>query len=359
MSEYTSRERVSLALRGKKPDRVPLFDYLFSQKIIENVLGHKPDTYKAKDIVNCAKKLGLDATWIPDSSSFGFSPEYISEDVYKDERGITRKNTGASWPIHGPVDYPVKSKKDWEEYKLPDPRAEGRMKEIKTALNMTENGELSIWGGVEGPFTPSWMTVGLELYSKLLYKEPKFIHEITEAWTKYYIELGTRIIETGVDALVVSDDLGHTNGQFISKSHFDEFVLPYFRKMIREFKKQGVLIKLHSDGKIDPFLPDLFSLGIDAYHPVERSAGMDINKVVEKYGDGICVVGNVENKTLLVRGEPCEIREQVKDIIKIAGKNGGLILGSDHSLHDDIPIENVKALIKAAREFGDYPIGNL
>ena len=32
----------------------------------------------------------------------------------------------------------------------------------------------------------------------------------------------------------------------------------------------------------------------------------------------------------------------------------GYILSTDHSLHDDIPLENVKALIDTVLKYGDY-----
>ena len=35
---------------------------------------------------------------------------------------------------------------------------------------------------------------------------------------------------------------------------------------------------------------------------------------------------------------------------------GGCCLGSDHSVHDDIPNKNVFSLYEAGRKYGKYPI---
>lgn len=46
----------------------------------------------------------------------------------------------------------------------------------------------------------------------------------------------------------------------------------------------------------------------------------------------------------------------VRECIRVAAPGGGYCLGSDHSVHDDIPNENVFALYEAGRRYGRYPI---
>jgi uroporphyrinogen decarboxylase len=67
-------------------------------------------------------------------------------------------------------------------------------------------------------------------------------------------------------------------------------------------------------------------------------------------------VGNVNNKTTMVTGTPEEVAAEVKECIEIAAPGGGYIMSTDHSLHDDIPSENVHALIETTHKFGVYPI---
>ena len=42
--------------------------------------------------------------------------------------------------------------------------------------------------------------------------------------------------------------------------------------------------------------------GYDAYESIQPTAGMDIGEVKEKYGDGICLLGNVDCSQLLPFG---------------------------------------------------------
>lgn len=45
----THRERFLAAIRLEKPDRVPMFDFLFQQPMYEVLIGRKPEVYNATD----------------------------------------------------------------------------------------------------------------------------------------------------------------------------------------------------------------------------------------------------------------------------------------------------------------------
>jgi hypothetical protein len=53
-----------------------------------------------------------------------------------------------------------------------------------------------------------------------------------------------------------------------------------------------------------------------------------------------------------VYGTPDDVTEEVREAIGIAAPGGGHVLASDHSLHDGIPIENIRALREAGLKYG-------
>ena len=79
------RERFLTALKGKQPDRVPMFDFLFQRPMYQTLIGHMPDGYNGPDAVRCALALGHDGVWLPFGGFSGYQPVYLSPDVYKDE----------------------------------------------------------------------------------------------------------------------------------------------------------------------------------------------------------------------------------------------------------------------------------
>jgi uroporphyrinogen decarboxylase len=46
----------------------------------------------------------------------------------------------------------------------------------------------------------------------------------------------------------------------------------------------------------------------------------------------------------LPKGNPEKVRAEVKDRVRVLGKNGGYILCSSHHIQPDTPIENVIAM---------------
>jgi uroporphyrinogen decarboxylase len=119
----------------------------------------------------------------------------------------------------------------------------------------------------------------------------------------------------------------------------------------------GAPVMMHSDGNIRPVL-DLIvaATGINAYHPIERGAGMDLREVKQSFGHRICLIGNVDNKTTLVTGTVDDVRSETIDCIKTAAPGGGYILASDHSLKDDMPNANIFALFETGKKYGKYPM---
>jgi uroporphyrinogen decarboxylase len=142
----------------------------------------------------------------------------------------------------------------------------------------------------------------------------------------------------------------------MSPGHLREFFVPPFAAMVKGMKSLGLPVIMHNDGKLHDVIGDLAATGIDGYHPVERAAGMDLGEIKKQFGKTLCPVGNINNKTTMVTGTPEEVEKEAADCIRTAGPGGGYILATDHSLHDDIPVENIKAYIGAAEKYGRYPI---
>ncbi len=51
-------------------------------------------------------------------------------------------------------------------------------------------------------------------------------------------------------------------------------------------------------------LDDLLAPGVNAYHPVEKAAGMDLAIVKQRFGGRLCPIGNINDKTTMVSGTP-------------------------------------------------------
>jgi len=138
---------------------------------------------------------------------------------------------------------------------------------------------------------------------------------------------------------------------------FGRFIVPHLKTMAQITHQHNKPFIKHLDGNTEIILPQLIDeVGIDAYHSIEPTAGMDIVKLKQQYGERISLWGNIDCGEVLVNGTPDQIRENVKEIISAVAPGGGFVLASSGAITDAIPMEYLQAMFTAARDYGTYPI---
>lgn len=339
------------ALRREIPDRVPMFDFLFQQPLFEALIGHRPDGYNGKDAVECALALDHDGVWLPFGGFSGYQPQYLAENIYRDEWGTTYQKNESSWPIDAPIDYPIKTRADLKGYRPPDPTLPGRAAEIEIARDM-DNDDIALLGGVQGPLTTLWLLMGYEAISFALYDDPALIAELCAISNEFFKEAARRSVEAGCVGIWVSEDLGDSTRGFFRLEHYRRYLLPPFVELVDYVDSLGVPALLHSCGHITDYLEDLAQTKIASVHPLQRTAGMDLREVKERYGSRFCIIGNIDSSRTLPYGTPDEVAAEVREAIDIAAPGGGYVLASDHSLHDGIPVENITTMFEVGAKYG-------
>jgi uroporphyrinogen decarboxylase len=353
----TPRARFLAAMHRQPVDRVPMFDFLFQRPLFAHLIGRTPGAYNARDAMELTKALGLDGVWIPFGAFAGWQPETLGTNIYKDEWGTTFETNEASWPIDAPIAYPLPDRSALAGYTPPDAAAPGRLVDIEAAvaINRSLGDEaVAILGGVGGPFTTAWMLVGYEDMSLAMYDDPDFLAEVAQMAVDFAIPAATQMAAAGVDGMTVSEDLGSSCAGLLSPDHFRAIFKPALKQIIDHVKGLGLPILFHSCGRVYDYIDDLIELGIDALHPLQRTAGMDIARVKAQYGEKICIVGNIDSSRTLPYGTPADVEAEVREALAAAAPGGGYILASDHSLHDGIPVENILAMFGAGRKYGAY-----
>jgi uroporphyrinogen decarboxylase len=187
-----------------------------------------------------------------------------------------------------------------------------------------------------------------------VYEHPDLVREVFNRAVQYYAEAASRMIDAGVDAIMVAEDLGYRSGLFWPPDLYREHLFPYLQKIITSIKCRGLPVILHCDGNINEIMPDLVDMNIDGLNPVERKASMDIAEVKKKWGSRISLIGNLDLVRVLPHGSREEVMAHVKDLIETVGGNGGYIVASDHSLNQNIPIDNILAVRDAVNLYGVY-----
>ena len=124
----------------------------------------------------------------------------------------------------------------------------------------------------------------------------------------------------------------------------------YFVKSPKDINPDALLC-YHSDGYIEPIIPDLIEIGVDVLNPVQPEC-MDPAKLKKLYGDKLAFWGTIGIQRTLPFGTPEEVEAEVKERIETVGKGGGLYLSPTHSIAPEVPLENIFALVEAVKEYG-------
>jgi uroporphyrinogen decarboxylase len=81
---------------------------------------------------------------------------------------------------------------------------------------------------------------------------------------------------------------------------------------------------------------------------------MDTKSLKQQFGDRLSFWGAIDTHSVLPKGTTEDVRQEVKTQIESLGGNGGYVLAAVHNIQDDIPPQNIVAMVEAARAYGQY-----
>jgi uroporphyrinogen decarboxylase len=304
----TSRERVAAALRREEPDRVPYCEEYVSRPFAERLLGWgRPESdavnledneFTVDEYLELAGHVGLDnLTFV------------LRAPVYAD------KHAGQDGVLfYG--DGHIRTAADLDQVRLPDPRDDALYAEA--AAFAERSGDYSAWFNTRIGIFSTMLSMGIEQFSLALYDDLPLVERLLDRYVEWIEVVASRASGLGFDAFISTDDFAFNTAPFFSPQVFRELVLPRYRRVALAIRLPWII---HSDGNIAPLLDDLLTVGVIATHPNEPQA-MDIRDVKRRYGDRLCVLGNVD-LTLLSLGTPEEVDAEVRSLIRDLAPGGG------------------------------------
>ncbi|HID94797.1 MAG TPA: hypothetical protein EYP53_01895 [Candidatus Latescibacteria bacterium] len=339
----TGLERMMTALRREEPDRVPIWELIIDQPVIQGLYGD----ISYEDFV---EKEELDGLTIFEDQRL----EWIDGETYRDEWGIIWRvePNGIAYPSAGPI----ADEGDLKGYQPPDPDADYRLETLEKTVKRFKGEKCIVFLGHETFEFSHYLLGGMDKLFLNYILNPQFVQELSEMIWSYKGRVLERAAELGADVLLTGDDYATAKGTLMSPAHFKAFVLPYLTKAVEVAHRRSLPFIKHTDGNLWKVMDLIVGAGIDALDPIEPLAGMDIGRVKDGYGDRIALAGNVDCSLLLPHGSEDQVMEAVKETLAKASVGGGHILASSNSIHPGVKPENYRAMVEAAKTFGEYPL---
>jgi hypothetical protein len=155
--------------------------------------------------------------------------------------------------------------------------AEDDLADWATWQRRQDQNEALVWCEIDGFFWFPRTLLGIENHLYAFYDQPDLIHRINRDATNYYLRALERMADVARPAYVhVLEDMSYNNGPMLSRELFDQFLAPYYRRLIPAIKDMlGSLVFVDSDGRVEEMVPWLRDVGVDGVLPLERHAGVD------------------------------------------------------------------------------------
>lgn len=213
-----------------------------------------------------------------------------------------------------------------------------------------KRGEVVLWFTVEGFFWFPRGLLGIENHYYALYDQPGLIHRINSDLADYHVRIIEEICRICTpDFMTFAEDMSYNHGPMLSRELFEEFLAPYYRRVVPLLKERGIIPFVDSDGDVTVLAEWLQEVGIEGILPLERQAGVDVARLRQLY-PRMRWIGAFDKMTMN-RGEAA-MRAEFERLLPTASQ-GGLIVGCDHQTPPGVSYDQYKLYVRLLREYAE------
>ncbi len=214
------------------------------------------------------------------------------------------------------------------------------MKVVLNALEILRKNygdHVAIIGKVMGPWTLSYHMAGVQEFLLWTLTDPEKVRGFLNLLKEVTIIFAKAQLQAGADVIVIAD---HATGDLVSPKTYQDFLLTVHQEINQRIGGPTIL---HLCGNCSDRLRLFVEAGFDGYHFEWQ---VDAKMAVKVVNREMTLIGNIANKGILFGGTPEDVYRQARYSIK-AGVD---ILAPECAIPLQTPIENLKAIVEAAKE---------
>lgn len=387
MPEMTPRQRVLATLAHTEPDRVPIVlgvsnatgIKMGTYRRLANLVGLEPgeeflyewpELGTAKPTEEMLVRLGTDVRGVWDREPASILEANTNRPPGADYinswgSGARQIRPGEWFPMIHPL-AAATTTAELDSYPWPDMTDPTRVAHVATdAARLAEEGRYAIMATpwLLFPLERAFAMQGMDTFLMNLALYPEFAEALLwkiEELCKDLMGPFLAALGPNVDMIKIGDDLGTQESLLMSPTMYRSILKPIHADFIRFIKERtDAAVFFHTDGDVFPLIDDLMEIGVDILNPIQTSAGRmaDLSALKERWGDRLTFCGGVDTQRILPTGTPTEVAAEVQRVIDILGPGGGYMVSSVHTVMDDVPAENVLAMVDTVMDSGRYPLG--
>lgn len=233
-----------------------------------------------------------------------------------------------------------------KQYLFPDHSA--AIEGMAPWLKRQDSGDAVIWITLEGFFWFPRTMMGFTILMMSFYDQPELLHKINSDLLEFNLGLLDQIEKIGNPVfMTIAEDMSYNNGPMISRQLMDEFLSPYYEKLIARCKEMDMVTIVDTDGDVTLLVPWLLDNGVDGVLPLERQAGVDGMALREQFPE-LVMVGHYD-KMVMTNGEQA-MRDEFERLVPLM-KSGGFIPSVDHQTPPSVSLGNYQIFLKLLNEY--------
>ena len=236
-----------------------------------------------------------------------------------------------------------------------DPETIAEMSEVSTQWRkaLGEGGIAAPWGWC-GVFNGVSEYRNIELLVMDTFDMPDMYNALMEKLSEQMAIYNAHLAPTDVECVGIQGNIA--NGALFGSEFFDEHIESYEKKIIDAIHAQGTFTIYHNCGAARNLYPNYKRMAFSVWETVSQSPIGDntLEDAKTYFGDAMCLLGNLDQVHFLKTASAEQVAEKARAIIQIGKPGGHYIFSTSDFLEKDTPLENVKAMIHAAKDAGSY-----
>ncbi len=227
--------------------------------------------------------------------------------------------------------------------KFPDVLGGGRMHNAIKAIALFKErlgGEKVIEGWIEGPVAEGADLRGINTLMLDFVDDPGFVRDLFEFVVAMELRFAREQIAAGAEIIGIGDAAASLIGPRI----YEEFALPYERRLVDGVHAMGAKVRLHICGNTRKLVTGMGALGCDI---VDLDSLTPLDDARKAMGSRQVLLGNLNPVTVLMNGTPESVTAGIAECHRQAG--GRFIVGAGCEVPRETPPENLRALCDYAR----------
>jgi uroporphyrinogen-III decarboxylase len=192
------------------------------------------------------------------------------------------------------------------------------------------------------------MMRGTKGIARDMFRQPEKLHEAMDFHLKMTLSMIKNIPMS--DCPVCTMPLHKGDDTFMSDKQFEEYYWPGLRAIMMAMVEEGLVPMPFAEGKYTKRLKQI------ADTPKTAVAWWfdqtDMAEAKRIIGDRCCIMGNIPT-SIIKTGTTAQVKSYCKDLIETCAPGGGFILSGGAAI-DNGNMENLKAIMESAYEYGTY-----